>query len=75
MKNNSKMKIKYFGVNKAQYGWTTEVEIVVKTKRQFTKEHHTFKCWGSNLLVAIVKGVWYAHTEAKRLQSLPGEFN
>jgi len=69
------MKIKAFGVNKAQYGWTAEVEIVVKTNRQFTKEHYTFKCWGKKLLFAIAKGIWYAHTEAKRLQSLPGEFN
>lgn len=69
------MKIHHFGITKAQYGYTAEVEIIVKTKRQFTKEHHTFKCWENNLLLAIAKGIYYAHTEAKRLKSLPGEFN
>lgn len=68
------MKIHAFSITRAQYGFTADVEIIVKTKRQFTEEHHLFNTEGKNLLHVFWNVYFDSKKEARKLQSLSGEY-
>lgn len=73
-KRRGKMRIHYFGITKAQYGYSAEVEIIVSTRRQCTKEHHSFRVWSKTLIGVLWDIYFHSKKEAKRLQQIDGEW-
>ena len=68
------MKIMEIELKKWQKGWTCEVAITVKTRRQFTAESHIVTALGNRWLTALLAGLLKARMYSRELQQEPGDY-